>query len=79
MQINISYTLYTDGDYSLRNAEDFGCTNRDVVVDDFEYYDYVGVVKAKQKIFFGDFYVMEFIYLIHILGYLKTFMTLWNL
>ena len=34
MQINISYTLYTDGDYSLRNAEDFGCTNRDVVVDD---------------------------------------------
>lgn len=23
MQINISYTLYTDGDYSLRNAEDF--------------------------------------------------------
>ena len=79
MQINISYTLYTDGDYSLRNAEDFGCTNRDVVVDDFEYYDYVGSIKAKQKIFFGDFYVMEFIYLIHILGYLKTFMTLWNL
>ena len=38
MQINISYTLYTDGDYSLRNAEELGCTNRDVVVNDFEYY-----------------------------------------
>lgn len=34
------------------------------------------VVKAKRKIFFGDFYVMEFIYLIRILGYLKIFMTL---
>ena len=89
MQINISYTLYTDGDYSLRNAEDFGCTNRDVVVDDFEYYDYVGSMefkyeeewrcKSEAKDFLWRFYVMEFIYLIHILGYLKTFMTLWNL
>lgn len=49
MQINISYTLYTDGDYSLRNAEDFGCTNRDVVVDDFEYYDYVGSMEFKYE------------------------------
>ena len=49
MQINISYTLYTDGDYSLRNAEDFGCTNRDVVVDDSEYYDYVGSMEFKYE------------------------------
>lgn len=49
MQINISYTLYTDGDYSLRNAENFGCTNRDVVVDDFEYYDYVGSMEFKYE------------------------------
>ena len=49
MQINISYTLYTDGDYSLRNAEELGCTNRDVVVDDFEYYDYVGSMEFKYE------------------------------
>lgn len=49
MQINISYTLYTDGDYGLRNAEDFGCTNRDIVVDDFEYYDYVGSMEFKYE------------------------------
>lgn len=49
MKINISYTLYTDGDYSLRNAEEFGCTNRNVVVDDFEYYDYVGSVEFKYE------------------------------
>lgn len=30
MKINISYTLYTDGDYALRNAEEFGCTERGV-------------------------------------------------
>lgn len=45
MKIKIDYTLYTDDDYSLRNAEEFGCTNRNVVVTDFEYYDYVGSVE----------------------------------
>lgn len=40
MRIEISYTLCTDGDYSLRNAEELGCTNRDVVVNNFEYCDY---------------------------------------
>ena len=48
MQINISYTLYTDGDYSLRNAEELGCFNRNVVVDDFEHYDYMGFVEFKK-------------------------------
>lgn len=49
MQINISYTLYTDGDYGLRNAEELGCTNRGVVVNDFEYYDYVGSMEFKDE------------------------------
>lgn len=49
MRIEISYTLCTDGDYSLRNAEDLGCTNRDVVVNDFEHYDYVGSMKFKYE------------------------------
>ena len=44
MQINISYTLYADGDYSLRNAEELGCTNRD---NYFECYDYVGSMEFK--------------------------------
>lgn len=39
MRIEISYTLCTDGDYGLRNAEDLGCANRD---NYFEHYDYVG-------------------------------------
>lgn len=45
MKINISYTLYTDGDYTLRNAEEFGCTERGVKINNDEYYDYVGSVK----------------------------------
>lgn len=49
MQINISYTLCTDGDYNLRNAEDLGCTNRDVAVNDFEYFDYVGSMIFKDE------------------------------
>ena len=49
MRINVSYTLYTDGDYSLWNAEKFGCTNRNVVVDDDEYYDYVGSMEFKYE------------------------------
>lgn len=80
MKIKINYTLYTDGDYNLKNAEEFGCvTNR-------HEYNYIGFMefkdkeawrcKHKAKSFFGDFYVMEFMYLIHILGCLKIFMTL---
>lgn len=49
MQINISYILYTDGDYSLRNAEELGCTNRNVVVDADDYYDYVGSMEFKHE------------------------------
>lgn len=49
MQINISYTLYTDGDYSLRNAKEFGCTNRNVVIDIYEYYDYKGSVEFSNE------------------------------
>lgn len=49
MQINISYTLYTDDDYSLRNSEDFGCTNRNVMIDSSEYYDYIGFMEFKDE------------------------------
>ena len=45
MKINISYALCTDGDYKLNNAENFGCTGRNVEVNDFEYYNYVGSVE----------------------------------
>lgn len=43
MKIKIAYTLYTDGDYALRNPEYFGCTGTNVITDDgWEHYDYVG-------------------------------------
>ena len=41
MKIRISYTFYTDGDYSLRNAEYFGCTGTEVEIED-DYYNYIG-------------------------------------
>ena len=41
MKIRVRYGFYTDGDYSLRNPENFGCTGREVEIED-EYFDYVG-------------------------------------
>ena len=41
MKITITYKLYTDGDYSLRNADKFGCTDKEVIIDDDEYYDFI--------------------------------------
>lgn len=41
MKIRISYTFYTDGDYSLRNTEKFGCTGTEMEIED-DYYNYVG-------------------------------------
>lgn len=49
MQINISYTLYTDDDYSLRNSKDFGCINQNVMIDNSEYYDYIGFIEFKDE------------------------------
>lgn len=42
MKIRISYNLYTDGDYSLENAEkDFGCQYRNVNIAPY-FFDYAG-------------------------------------
>lgn len=48
MKIRIDYTLYTDGDYSLRTPEQFGCTERDVAAE-WESYDYVGEMLFEQE------------------------------
>ena len=42
MKIKIEYYFYTDGDYSLRNYNNFGCTGREIEIED-EYFDYIGV------------------------------------
>lgn len=47
MRIEISYTLCTDGDYSLRNAEEFGCISRKE--NNMENYDYAGTVKFENE------------------------------
>lgn len=44
MKIRVSYTFYTDGDYSLKEPERFGCTGQKVEIKD-DYYDYVGKVE----------------------------------
>lgn len=41
MKIRIKYSFYTDGDYNLKNYDDFGCTDREVEIED-EYFDYLG-------------------------------------
>lgn len=41
--INIAYWLYTDGDYDLRNPDDFGCKAKDISIGD-DYYNYVGTI-----------------------------------
>lgn len=48
MKIRIIYTFYTDGDYSLRSPENFGCTGREVEIDD-EYFDYVGAMDFENE------------------------------
>lgn len=48
MKIKVSYQFCTDGDYSLDNPEEFGCTGKDVKLEDYsddeydEYADFVG-------------------------------------
>lgn len=32
MRIRVRYGFYTDGDYSLKNPENFGCTKRETVL-----------------------------------------------
>ena len=44
MKIKIDYKFYTDGDYTLKNPEQFGCTTIKVSIGD-DYYDYVGAVE----------------------------------
>lgn len=48
MKIRIKYYFYTDGDYSLRNVENFGCTGREVEIED-EYFDYIGVTDFENE------------------------------
>lgn len=43
MKIRITYGFYTDGDFSLRDPEKFGCTGIDVEIEG-DYYDYVGTI-----------------------------------
>lgn len=48
MKIRVSYGFYTDGDYSLRNSEDFGCTAKEIEIED-EFFDYVGVMEFENE------------------------------
>lgn len=48
MKIRIRYGFYTDGDYSLRNYDEFGCTGREVEIED-EYFDYLGVMDFENE------------------------------
>ena len=36
MKIKVSYQFYTDGDYTLRNPEEFGCVERGVKVKGYD-------------------------------------------
>ena len=48
MKIKVSYQFCTDGDYGLDNPEEFGCTGKEVKLEDYsddeydEYADFVG-------------------------------------
>lgn len=44
VKIRIKYSFYTDGDYCLRNYNNFGCTDREVEIEE-EYFDYLGYVE----------------------------------
>lgn len=48
MKIKIDYKFYTDGDYTLKNPEQFGCTTTKVSIGD-DYYDYVGAVEFSSQ------------------------------
>ena len=41
MKIIIKYQFYTDGDYTLKNPDAFGCTGRHVKIGNWTY-DFVG-------------------------------------
>lgn len=43
MEIKITYMLCTDGDYTVRSPEKFGCTGREIEIGD-DYFDYIGSV-----------------------------------
>lgn len=52
MKIKISYRFYTDGDFSLINPEQFGCTGRNVPMEvGFmeTFFDYIGSVTFENK------------------------------
>ena len=36
MKIRIRYGFYTDGDYSLRNSEYFGCTAKEIEIEELK-------------------------------------------
>ena len=48
MKIKVSYQFCTDGDYGLDSPEEFGCTGKDIKLEDYsddeydEYADFVG-------------------------------------
>lgn len=41
MKINIEYGFYTDGDFTLKNPEKFGCVSKDITIEDY-YFDFFG-------------------------------------
>ena len=34
MKIKFQYFIYTDGDFSLRDAEEFACIGKDIILDE---------------------------------------------
>ena len=48
MKIRIIYGFCTDGDYSLKNSDDFGCVGREIEIDE-EYFDYIGVMDFENE------------------------------
>lgn len=48
MKIWISYGFCTDGDYSLRNLDILGCTEKQVTIED-TVFDYIGVIYSENE------------------------------
>lgn len=59
MKIRISYTFYTDRDYSLRNEEYFGCTGREVTLEEIT--NLAASVKEVCETEFEDEYCYDYV------------------
>ena len=83
MKIKVSYQFYTDGDYTLRNTEEFGCV-RGIKIKGYDRYaDFIGgmvfedcdslVCKADAKSFLQKL-LCDGIYVIHQLLSIRRFL-----